>query len=380
MNTAEFNQVLESLSAQGYGCHMPYLYNAPSGPVLFFSVSGKEFGNLHLLHYLRHGDTEATKVAINYDGDVMACCPFVHGEHLKFVATVKTGGAHIFTPASMRLEDVFSGTGSVQFNPIADYFWAYYEDDDFYALSDNNETAVIYDKSSGEQHMLRTPNWLFHFYRIVRCDGYNFLLTGGDRNNPLTYLVNLDTGEQNVVSVGGSTVYKSHIADGKLAAQLITSPKSVRIFDEFELNPPEYQFEHKVYKPGIRTSAVARKSSKGMSFWQSAGSDSFYIPERTEIDLSRVSKATEAVEEISGPVTWPTISELTKNFSGAIFRWARAGLPTVSEEQYRQRLSVCEGCEHWDERAAFGLGRCKKCGCTGLKHWLETEHCPVSKW
>lgn len=68
------------------------------------------------------------------------------------------------------------------------------------------------------------------------------------------------------------------------------------------------------------------------------------------------------------------LSALIKNFATAIARWAARGFPVVSKDQFDQRLNVCRGCDQWT-----GL-TCRKCGCTGLKHWLATERCPLGKW
>lgn len=72
----------------------------------------------------------------------------------------------------------------------------------------------------------------------------------------------------------------------------------------------------------------------------------------------------------------PSVLELVSNFTGALTRWVAAGAPTVTKEQYHQRLSICKACPHWNGN------KCVKCGCYRLKHWLATEKCPdtPSKW
>jgi hypothetical protein len=78
----------------------------------------------------------------------------------------------------------------------------------------------------------------------------------------------------------------------------------------------------------------------------------------------------------------PTISDMLRNFSGAMLRWAGAGLPIVSREQWSARMAVCDACPHWVPTARAGLGLCGApgCGCTRFKHWLATEKCPLGKW
>lgn len=78
----------------------------------------------------------------------------------------------------------------------------------------------------------------------------------------------------------------------------------------------------------------------------------------------------------------PTVGQMAENFVGAVSQWSKAGFPVVSEEVWRARAAVCEGCEYWDGAARFGLGKCrhKKCGCTRFKRFLATEKCPLGKW
>ncbi len=82
------------------------------------------------------------------------------------------------------------------------------------------------------------------------------------------------------------------------------------------------------------------------------------------------------------PLREPTVAELAVNFTGAMGRWIKAGVPVVSAEAYAARSAICSPCEHWDGRARLGLGKCKApgCGCTSLKRWLATESCPLGKW
>lgn len=78
----------------------------------------------------------------------------------------------------------------------------------------------------------------------------------------------------------------------------------------------------------------------------------------------------------------PSLLELARNFTAALTKWVKAGAPVVSEEVYRERYAICEACEYWKPEARLGLGKCgaRGCGCTKLKLWLSTEHCPIGKW
>lgn len=82
----------------------------------------------------------------------------------------------------------------------------------------------------------------------------------------------------------------------------------------------------------------------------------------------------------------PDPGEIAQNFGQAMARWTAAGFPTVTREVYQRRTAICQGddgrpkCEHWKPGKLPWSGRCRKCGCTKLKHWLATERCPVGKW
>ena len=70
------------------------------------------------------------------------------------------------------------------------------------------------------------------------------------------------------------------------------------------------------------------------------------------------------------------------NFATSVTYWAARGFPVVSEDKFKERIAVCQKCSYWKPDARAGLGKCnhKGCGCTKLKHWLATTHCPIQKW
>lgn len=61
-------------------------------------------------------------------------------------------------------------------------------------------------------------------------------------------------------------------------------------------------------------------------------------------------------------------------------QWAKAGFPIVSGADLAERKGICVECEHWNAGAFGGLGRCGKCGCSGVKLRLATSRCPAGKW
>lgn len=74
--------------------------------------------------------------------------------------------------------------------------------------------------------------------------------------------------------------------------------------------------------------------------------------------------------------TPPLLTETLLTASISIARWAAAGFPIASESALMARSCQCWLCPQWDARAQ----RCLACGCYSLKHWLETEKCPLGKW
>lgn len=82
------------------------------------------------------------------------------------------------------------------------------------------------------------------------------------------------------------------------------------------------------------------------------------------------------------PKEAPGMLDLVTNFTGAVSKWAKAGFPVTSEEDYETRIKICQGCPNWkvNPLKIDVLGTCKICGCTGFKPWLATENCPINKW
>mgnify|MGYP001157580405 FL=1 len=74
--------------------------------------------------------------------------------------------------------------------------------------------------------------------------------------------------------------------------------------------------------------------------------------------------------------------DLANNLSKALVEWQRAGRPVVSSEQWNKRLSICRGCEFWQEIKQTKVARCLKCGCSSGKLLLSTSKCPLNppKW
>jgi hypothetical protein len=61
--------------------------------------------------------------------------------------------------------------------------------------------------------------------------------------------------------------------------------------------------------------------------------------------------------------------------AGRVVAAVAAGRPVVApSDVIAARVAVCDACPEW-----VG-GRCRVCGCGGLKRHLSTERCPLGKW
>lgn len=75
-----------------------------------------------------------------------------------------------------------------------------------------------------------------------------------------------------------------------------------------------------------------------------------------------------------------TMPEMMKNLGQAAILYATDGFKNCTKEQHDQRLDICKSCELWDASGYMGLGKCKKCGCSGMKLWVASSQCPIGKW
>lgn len=73
----------------------------------------------------------------------------------------------------------------------------------------------------------------------------------------------------------------------------------------------------------------------------------------------------------------PSLFQKAVSFAGAVVQHVVAGLPTVTDEQHAARMSVCQGCEQFNQDTAA----CRLCGCsmTTKARWKE-QRCPLAKW
>lgn len=80
----------------------------------------------------------------------------------------------------------------------------------------------------------------------------------------------------------------------------------------------------------------------------------------------------------SGKKPIPGLMARGANLAKALSRWALHGFPTVQDEPYQRRLSICAGCELLTQDSICSH---RQCGCyVARKAALATEACPIGKW
>ena len=71
----------------------------------------------------------------------------------------------------------------------------------------------------------------------------------------------------------------------------------------------------------------------------------------------------------------PSLARQAWDLARSLAAFVADGCRTVSEEDYRRRLEICDGCE---QRRS---NRCMKCGCRlSLKAQGRAFRCPEGKW
>lgn len=52
-----------------------------------------------------------------------------------------------------------------------------------------------------------------------------------------------------------------------------------------------------------------------------------------------------------------------------------AGSPETAPEEFARRITLCQACPFYSEKAT-----CQLCGCGELKVWWDDQHCVIGKW
>jgi hypothetical protein len=72
--------------------------------------------------------------------------------------------------------------------------------------------------------------------------------------------------------------------------------------------------------------------------------------------------------------------EMMRNAVLALSTHAKNGFQNATEPTYNLRKTICSACEFWDAEGWGGLGKCEKCGCSGIKLKLASSTCPLGHW
>ena len=76
----------------------------------------------------------------------------------------------------------------------------------------------------------------------------------------------------------------------------------------------------------------------------------------------------------------PSAPNRIRNAARAVARFTASGFRKVTDPTLSLRKNLCRACPEWDAEGYAGLGRCRKCGCSGIKLTWATEQCPLGKW
>jgi len=92
--------------------------------------------------------------------------------------------------------------------------------------------------------------------------------------------------------------------------------------------------------------------------------------------LPRTSAPTSAMSSDNPtPDSLPSFLDQARNLAQSLGDFVRDGCRLVTQEQYLERLTICDGCEHRRGR------RCLVCGCRlYLKARGRAFRCPLGKW
>jgi len=73
----------------------------------------------------------------------------------------------------------------------------------------------------------------------------------------------------------------------------------------------------------------------------------------------------------------PSFFQMAKNAGTSMVNHAMNSFQSVPANVKEERISICEGCEHYDSETT----RCDECGCfINIKADWASEKCPIDKW
>ena len=82
----------------------------------------------------------------------------------------------------------------------------------------------------------------------------------------------------------------------------------------------------------------------------------------------------------AAPTRPPSVVRQAATGVTSFTRWVAAGRPKTPADALAMREGKCRACVDWDAKGFAGLGRCRRCGCSGIKLTWATEACPKGEW
>ena len=92
--------------------------------------------------------------------------------------------------------------------------------------------------------------------------------------------------------------------------------------------------------------------------------------------VGKIAAEVSATNDISPP---PILTQ-ARSLADTALKYASSRFRNATEEEYNERLAICNSCEFWKADALLGMGRCLKCGCSGAKLHVAVAKCPIDKW
>lgn len=124
-------------------------------------------------------------------------------------------------------------------------------------------------------------------------------------------------------------------------------------------------------------------SQRGQGYMEAVLGASIQDPENPDIFYIKGKDYTRIAAEFS---ELPPVKTQIRSAILALRKFAAAGLPTCPARKVAERKTICAGsaetapCD-WHRPSKIPLlSACGKCGCRGLKLYMETERCPIGKW
>jgi len=76
----------------------------------------------------------------------------------------------------------------------------------------------------------------------------------------------------------------------------------------------------------------------------------------------------------------PTLAQKIVNLARAMTQFASSGFKLAEPEKVNSRKETCEVCYYYAGSSSIMKVGCRKCGCSGIKLYMDSEKCPDGRW